>query len=160
MLVPAPTLDNHRRRNIVGAEQGGFIGCLFGTSCFELSRDIHTPPVWEDKTVQGEIGEYRQPLLSFDCHDLKSPPCLNSWLGRGLRKCGEEGEMRGSPRRRDSDHITTHTLSHTGPALGRCCDDEVYGRAGFPSFHGAPRAELCALKIGSHLDRRARGRFG
>jgi len=109
MLVPAPTLDNHRRRNIVGAEQGGFIGCLFGTSCFELSRDIHTPPVWEDKTVQGEIGEYRQPLLSFDCHDLKSPPCLNSWLGRGLRKCGEEGEMRGSPpTARLGSHHNTH----------------------------------------------------
>lgn len=44
MLVPAPTPGQRQRRNIVGAEQqqGGIIGCLFGTSCFELSRDIQT----------------------------------------------------------------------------------------------------------------------
>lgn len=53
MLVPAPTPGQPQRRNIVGAEQqGGIIGCLFGTSCFELSRDIQTGGVWEDKTVQ------------------------------------------------------------------------------------------------------------
>lgn len=56
MLVPAPTPGQRQRRNIVGAEQqqGGIIGCLFGTSCFELSRDIQTGGRLggQDKTVQ------------------------------------------------------------------------------------------------------------
>lgn len=61
-------------------------------------------------------------------------------------------------------HHITHPFLIVSPApLGSretLRRQQVHGRAGFPSFHGAPRAELCALKIGSHMDRRAGGRFG
>jgi hypothetical protein len=75
MLVPAPTPGQPQtKKHLSVRSREGSSDCLFGTSCFELSRDIQTGGVWDNKTVQGEIGEHGQPLLSFDCHDLKCPP--------------------------------------------------------------------------------------
>lgn len=97
---------------------------------------------------------------------IKSPSPLPHDSGEFEELRRMRGKCGGNARRRAArlgPHHHTHTHpyppSHTGPSR-ETLRRRVVGRAEFPSFHGAPRAELCALKIGSHTNRRAGGGFG
>lgn len=100
-------------------------------------------------------------VMAVHNQDPEPPPPPSPHDSEKMRRMrGRFGEtLDGETRTTSPDPHTIFPSSHR-PSSRETLRRQVGGRAGFPSFHGAPKAELCALKIGSHMNRRAGGRFG
>lgn len=100
-------------------------------------------------------------VMAVHNQDPEPPPPPSPHDSEKMRRMrGRFGEtLDGETRTTSPDPHTIFPSSHRSSSR-ETLRRQVGGRAGFPSFHGAPKAELCALKIGSHMNRRAGGRFG